>query len=369
MSGTPSTQAEEAISTHDVQKKDLDTNTCPKERMTVPLIDVESDEDHEQWPDVALDDRTKTPRDEGMAKSRAAEAQDHREHDQEDEGHEEEDVDRPSTSTSYISADDEKFEGLAGDTFVRHRVRQKDTLAGLAVKYKVSISDIKRANGYQNESALYGKEWVVIPTKPLPIDPEHAAWAGMILAHYEGRLAMAGVVDGDQMVDPISPGGLRIDEGERMLLSAAAQKGVESEVELMRSDLLPAQDPLPANDRLRSRTSRHRTTKSMDGYRVDELRDAATREFFDAMREKDAAPLFSATTSAKLNAWKEKSSTIAIRELRDFQSRSIRWRDTIFSKIKKISSQPAMNGICPSAGATPQSHRNGSTVDDGLKKD
>jgi hypothetical protein len=79
------------------------------------------------------------------------------------------------------------------------QVRKRDTLAGLAVHYKVTVSrrarctslctalwawdlivriarslptqvaDIKRANGFHNESAMFGKDTLLIPTKPLPL--------------------------------------------------------------------------------------------------------------------------------------------------------------------------------------------------------
>lgn len=84
------------------------------------------------------------------------------------------------------------------------------------------MADIKRANGFQTDTAMFGRDIVLIPTKPLPLGcvsryflplhllprlllapsaiiifiskrltlplfshrPEYAAWAGMIVAHY-----------------------------------------------------------------------------------------------------------------------------------------------------------------------------------------
>ncbi|KAL4451894.1 hypothetical protein ABPG75_007556 [Micractinium tetrahymenae] len=71
--------------------------------------------------------------------------------------------------------------------FVRHKLTKLDTLAGLAVKYNVTVSDIKRANGMLADNAMFGKDTLLIPTRPLPVGPEYSTWAGMIVTHY-GRL-------------------------------------------------------------------------------------------------------------------------------------------------------------------------------------
>jgi hypothetical protein len=72
--------------------------------------------------------------------------------------------------------------------------------------------------------------------------------------------------------------------------------------------------------------------------------EAVTRQIFDAMRDRDMPkPLFSAAATAKFNAWREKSSSGAMQEFRNFQNKSIRWRDQLINKIKKAASQPALS--------------------------
>ena len=137
-------------------------------------LDVQSDDDHDEWPDIDLTD------DMAAAERSAADVEEIgalavRTHRERDDPTTNDNADNPassSSSPSYNSSEDEEFQSFSGDVFVRHRVHQKDTLASLAVRYNVSISDIKRTNAYQNDSALYGKEWVIIPKKPLPIDLE-----------------------------------------------------------------------------------------------------------------------------------------------------------------------------------------------------
>jgi hypothetical protein len=51
----------------------------------------------------------------------------------------------------------------------------------------LQVSDIKRANGLLSESAMYARDFLLIPTKPLPLRPEYSTWAGMIVTHY-GRV-------------------------------------------------------------------------------------------------------------------------------------------------------------------------------------
>ena len=126
--------------------------TMPKK---ATLIQVESDDDVEEWPEVPLINSKDQISTQDLQEEEEAQA-----------------MEDPECS-GRLSPDEGEDDGATilehNELFLKHKVRQKDTLAGLAVKYKVSISDIKRANGYQTDSALYGKEWVIIPRKPLPI--------------------------------------------------------------------------------------------------------------------------------------------------------------------------------------------------------
>lgn len=67
------------------------------------------------------------------------------------------------------------------------QVTKLDTLAGLAIRYNVTVSDIKRANGLLSEITMYARDSLLIPTRPLPVDPQYSTWAGMIVTHY-GRV-------------------------------------------------------------------------------------------------------------------------------------------------------------------------------------
>lgn len=365
-----------------------------RQQMTVPAsrIDVQSDEDHEAWPDIDLD------ADEDKAASTSPAVRMEEPNVCDDKGQSrrarrEGMTPIASTSSSYNSSEDEEFQSHSGDFFVRHRVHQNDSMASLAVRYNVSISDIKRANGYQNDSALYGKEWVIIPKKPLPIDPEHAAWAGVILAHYEGGfVGLDGLSNGQgelgegmacggvhALNKKVSPrGATRLDEEERMLLCASELRSASvegREVEMIRATFASSSS---SRDKAQAATGpvgvapRRADDASQDVY------DPATREFFDSLREKDAAKstpqLFSAETTAKLNSWKEKSSTLAMKELKNIQGRSIRWRDTLVNKFKRAESQPTLGKGSGSSIGSGGAHARaaslgGGNEGSGLKKD
>lgn len=47
--------------------------------------------------------------------------------------------------------------------FIRHKVSKDDTVAGIAIKYGVSILDLKQANGLLSETAIFGLDSLVIP--------------------------------------------------------------------------------------------------------------------------------------------------------------------------------------------------------------
>lgn len=56
------------------------------------------------------------------------------------------------------------------DDFLEHEVSRMDTLAGIAIKYGVEISDIKRANGLVSDSQMYAHKALLIPLpgRPMP---------------------------------------------------------------------------------------------------------------------------------------------------------------------------------------------------------
>lgn len=56
--------------------------------------------------------------------------------------------------------------------FVRHKVSRLDTLAGLAIKHNVSVADIKRANGLLSDTAMFGRDSILVPTQPLQLGLE-----------------------------------------------------------------------------------------------------------------------------------------------------------------------------------------------------
>lgn len=91
--------------------------------------------------------------------------------------------DLPSSSTHAAGEDDKPR-----DLFITHKVDKMDTLAGLAIKYNVSVSDIKRCNGLLSDTAMFARDTLLIPTERLPVGLEYSAWAAMIITRH-GRVA------------------------------------------------------------------------------------------------------------------------------------------------------------------------------------
>ncbi|KXZ54734.1 hypothetical protein GPECTOR_4g803 [Gonium pectorale] len=75
----------------------------------------------------------------------------------------------PSQEITSTSGQGDEQLGLS---FIKHQVTKLDTLAGLAIKYNVSVGDIKRANGLLSDSALYARGTILIPSGHLPIGNE-----------------------------------------------------------------------------------------------------------------------------------------------------------------------------------------------------
>ena len=49
------------------------------------------------------------------------------------------------------------------------QVSRLDNLAGLAIKYNVTVADIKRANGLLSDTAMFAKDTLQIPTRSLSV--------------------------------------------------------------------------------------------------------------------------------------------------------------------------------------------------------
>ncbi|TVU07508.1 hypothetical protein EJB05_40864 [Eragrostis curvula] len=57
----------------------------------------------------------------------------------------------------------------ADHDYLEHQVSRMDTLAGIAIKYGVEISDIKRANGLVSDSQMFALKTLLIPLPGRPI--------------------------------------------------------------------------------------------------------------------------------------------------------------------------------------------------------
>ncbi|GIL53464.1 hypothetical protein Vafri_9057 [Volvox africanus] len=83
---------------------------------------------------------------------------------------------RPSRSSEEAASTSprtsQRGEGQSVSGFLKHQVSKLDTLAGLAIRYNISVGDIKRSNGLLSDSALYARSIILIPTKHLPIGEE-----------------------------------------------------------------------------------------------------------------------------------------------------------------------------------------------------
>ncbi|KAL3130919.1 hypothetical protein ABBQ38_000246 [Trebouxia sp. C0009 RCD-2024] len=100
------------------------------------------------------------------------------------------DDDTPSTSSSTTA------QPQGTDLCSTHKITKLDTLAGIAVKYNVSVADIKRANGLLSDTAMFAKEYLLIPSKSMSVGQEYATIAGMIVTQY-GRPLPLPVHGGD----------------------------------------------------------------------------------------------------------------------------------------------------------------------------
>ena len=62
--------------------------------------------------------------------------------------------------------------------FVFHRLGKLDTLAGLAIRYGVTVSDLKRANGLHSEMGMFALRELKVPKGQLPAS--HAGFQALL---------------------------------------------------------------------------------------------------------------------------------------------------------------------------------------------
>lgn len=90
--------------------------------------------------------------------------------------------DVPSSSSS---AETSMSTPVAGhDPYLRHKLTKLDTLAGLAIRYNVTVSDIKRANGLLTDTGMFARDTLLIPTRQLPVGEEVQVMFASIMSGY-----------------------------------------------------------------------------------------------------------------------------------------------------------------------------------------
>eukprot|EP01023_Acetabularia_acetabulum_P007031 TRINITY_DN1298_c0_g1_i1.p1 TRINITY_DN1298_c0_g1~~TRINITY_DN1298_c0_g1_i1.p1 ORF type:complete len:387 (-),score=59.26 TRINITY_DN1298_c0_g1_i1:3106-4266(-) len=71
------------------------------------------------------------------------------------------------------------------DDFIIHKVGKMDTLIGLAVRYNVTVQDLKRVNYIVSELELYTRDNLLVPTKPMSLDQEMMTKAAKIVSGFD----------------------------------------------------------------------------------------------------------------------------------------------------------------------------------------
>jgi hypothetical protein len=247
---------------------------------------------------------------------------------------------------------------LIDELFVRHRLERDDSLAGLAVRYGVSVSDIKRANGLFSDSAMFARDALLIPRGALPLGPELAARAGAVAAARAERAAgrrtrrpgsvgaladLRGFSAGPSLAGSLD--GFSDDDGEGLLSGGGARRGRArpQEVELMARGGAAAGAPAASGraapgDRLRRRAGPGGE---------EELEPAASGEA-PAAEQPAGAPLASVRDLQPLFGAPPDDGSAALRGL---QRSSLKWGAGVLASLKRAASQPALgNGGAAAAG-------------------
>jgi len=148
-----------------------------------------------------------------------------------------------ASTSSYLAGDSSNSESSAEqrlqDQVILHKVAWRDTLAGLAVKYNISIQDIKNANGLVTEASMFARDVVVIPPKPAAPGERYSGWWDQYTPPTLATLRSRGA---DRDRGPLFPldedgGLLSIGQPAQLTPRQRAQRDAPGDVEL--TDLTP----------------------------------------------------------------------------------------------------------------------------------
>lgn len=92
-------------------------------------------------------------------------------------------ISEPASEPS-TSGTDPEVQKVPTNGYIYHKVSKLDTLAGLAIKYHVTVSDIKRANGILSDNAMFAREHVKIPTGSIPLSEESQVLLARLMSGY-----------------------------------------------------------------------------------------------------------------------------------------------------------------------------------------
>eukprot|EP01025_Chloroclados_australasicus_P000183 TRINITY_DN1008_c0_g1_i1.p1 TRINITY_DN1008_c0_g1~~TRINITY_DN1008_c0_g1_i1.p1 ORF type:complete len:398 (-),score=29.10 TRINITY_DN1008_c0_g1_i1:641-1699(-) len=74
------------------------------------------------------------------------------------------------------------------DNYIFHKVQKHDTVMSLAIKYNVSVLDLRRANNLLSDQSMYAKDKLLIPKKALPMDKETLVRAVQVMSGYDRQV-------------------------------------------------------------------------------------------------------------------------------------------------------------------------------------
>jgi LysM repeat protein len=119
-------------------------------------------------------------------------------------------VRRQENDDALIASTSPNSTSINDNGFLLHKVSNLDTLAGLAIKYNVPVSDLKRFNGILSDTDLYSREVMFVPTKLVPVSEDvqliftqivsgigrHPILKADLPSHSTMPLSTSGIMDG-----------------------------------------------------------------------------------------------------------------------------------------------------------------------------
>lgn len=228
----------------------------------------------------------------------------------------------------------------------------------------MQVADIKRANGLDSDNTMYGRGILLVPTRPMPLSAELAAWIGLSDSHVghrglSSRLLRPGVVGALTELRGYYSTGASLNPSP--LYSDEDQDDLDSSMidfEAIRQGTLPRNRKSPREVELMTRNSSQSAAYMEERLRrrknpgeaedFSEAIDTSYSNVTDCVANLSplSTPNQPSRTISPSEAWRRRGggSVGGLQDInfKEWKRRGQQWKEQMLNRLKRAASQPAL---------------------------